>query len=144
MSILKAMYAACNGELAYMETAAYSCNRLMLQREILLPTKLPHHSLRQVMLHHIVEHQGCTTGLTCKGQKTIGKAFAEGCPRQRPLGKILDGKGGLCRGPFIEHSAKPLARAKIGPRQRKAAVTALKLLVVSLPRAGPWKRNVFF
>jgi len=86
-----------------------------------------------------------TTGLTCsKAKKTLGKAFAEGCPRQRPLGEFLDGKGGLCRGPFIGHSAKPLPRVKTGPRQRKAAVTAPTLLAVSLPRADPRQRNVFF
>jgi len=45
-----------------------------------------------------------------KGQKTIGKAFAKGCPRQRPIGKFLDGKGSLCQGLFIGHSAKKSSR----------------------------------
>ena len=28
-----------------------------------------------------------------KGPETLGKGFAEGCPRQRPLGEFLDGEG---------------------------------------------------
>jgi hypothetical protein len=49
-----------------------------------------------------------------KGPKALGKGFAEGGSRQRTLVKFLVGKDGLCRGPFIGHSAKPLPRANMG------------------------------
>ena len=42
-----------------------------------------------------------------KGPETLGKGFAEGCPRQRPLGEFLDGEG-----VFVEGPAKPLPRAR--------------------------------
>ena len=35
-----------------------------------------------------------------KGPKTLGKGFAEGCPRQRPLGEFLDGEGVFAEGPL--------------------------------------------
>ena len=38
---------------------------------------------------------------------------------------------------------KAFVEGQLGPRQRKAAVTAPTLLAVSLPRAGPWQKNVF-
>ena len=44
-----------------------------------------------------------------KGPETLGKGFAEGCPRQRPLGEFLDGEGVFAEG-------------QDGPRQRKEAV----------------------
>ena len=45
------------------------------------------------------------------GPQTLGKDFAEGCPRQRPLGEFLDGEGVFAEGPLS------------GTRQRKEAVT---------------------
>ena len=43
--------------------------------------------------------------------RTLGKGFAEGCPRQRPLGEFLDGEWVFAEGPLS------------GTRQRKEAVT---------------------
>ena len=33
-----------------------------------------------------------------KGPETLGKGFAEGCSRQRPLGEFLDGEGVFAEG----------------------------------------------
>ena len=35
-----------------------------------------------------------------KDPETLGKGFAEGCPRQRPLGEFLDGEGVFAEGPL--------------------------------------------
>ena len=90
-----------------------------------------------------------TTGGACfaEGPETLGKGFAEGCPRQRPLGKFLDGEGVFAEGPLS------------GPRQRKEPVTRWRrwrflcrgptlgkemvFLKFFLPRAGP-RQRIFF
>jgi len=66
-----------------------------------------------------------------KGPETLGKGIAKGCPRQRSLGKVLDGKGVFAEGPLS------------GTRQRKAAVMVPVPLAVSLPRAGLRQRKFF-
>ena len=40
--------------------------------------------------------------MLCRGPdpETLGKGFAEGCPRQRPLGEFLDGEGVFAEGPL--------------------------------------------
>jgi hypothetical protein len=55
-------------------------------------------------IHATVPCSGTTTGLAFLGQKPSAKAKS---PR-----KILSRRRGLCRGPFIGHTAKPLPRAK--------------------------------
>ena len=68
-------------------------------------------------------------------------------PRQRALGKKINGKEALCRGPFVGHSAKPFPRANGGARQRKAAVNGAAPLTASLPSAdslGTRQRHFLF
>ena len=69
-----------------------------------------------------------------KGPETLGKGFAEGCPRQRLLGEFLDGEGVFAEGPL----SGTRQRAKKRGRQAPAP------LAVSLPRAHPRQRNGFF
>ena len=73
-----------------------------------------------------------------KGPKALGKGFAERCPRQRALGKKINGKEALCRGPFVGHSAKPFPRANGDTRQRKAAVNGAVPLTTPLPSADSY------
>ena len=70
-----------------------------------------------------------------KDQKALGKGFAECRPRQRALGKKINGKEALCRGPFVGHSAKPFPSANGDTRQRKAAVNGAAPLMAPLPSA---------
>ena len=56
-----------------------------------------------------------------KGLETLGKGFAEGCPRQRPLGEFLDGEGVFARA-LYRALGKAFVEGQDGPRQRKEAV----------------------
>ena len=58
--------------------------------------------------------------MLCRGPLALGKGFAEGCPRQRPLGEFLDGEGVFAEGPLSGTRQK---EGQDGPRQRKEAVT---------------------
>jgi len=72
---------------------------------------------------------------SAKALPSAGKGFAERRPRQRALGKKINGKEALCRGLFVGHSAKPFPRANGDTRQRKVAVNGAAPLTVPLPSA---------
>ena len=95
-----------------------------------------------------VKKKSFTTGLACflalgKGPEILGKAFAEGCPRQRPLGEFLDGEGVFAEGP-LSGTRQSLCRGPGRPSAKKRGRQAPALLAVSLPRAHPRQRNGFF
>jgi hypothetical protein len=85
-----------------------------------------------------------------KGPKALGKGFAEGGSWQKTLGKFLDGKGGLCRGPFIGHSAKKSSRHGAGTvggffaEGRPSAKIFFIFLKKRLPRVSPRQRFFIF
>ena len=78
-----------------------------------------------------------------KGLETLGKGFAEGCPRQRPLGEFLDGEGVFAEGP-LSGTRQSLCRGPGQPSAKKRSRHAPAPLAVSLPRADPRQRNGFF
>ena len=78
-----------------------------------------------------------------KGPETLGKGFAEGCPRQRPLGEFLDGEGVFAEGP-LSGTRQSLCRGLGRPSAKKRGRQAPAPLAVSLPRAHPRQRNGFF
>ena len=78
-----------------------------------------------------------------KGPETLGKGFAEGCPRQRPLGEFLDGEGVFAEGP-LSGTRQSLCRGPGRPSAKKRSRQAPAPLAVSLPRADPRQRNGFF
>ena len=77
-----------------------------------------------------------------KGPETLGKAFAEGCPRQIPLGEFLDGEGVFAEGPL--GTRQSLFRGSGRPSEKKRSHHAPAPLAVSLPRADPRQRSGFF
>ena len=72
----------------------------------------------------------------CRGHRALGKGFAECRSWQKALGKKINGKEALCRGPFVGHSANPFPSANGGTRQRKAAVNGAAPLTAPLPSAA--------
>ena len=77
---------------------------------------------------HVLFAEG--PGHSAKAQKPSAKALPSAA-----LGKKINGKEALCRGPFVGHSAKPFPRANGGARQRKAAVNGAAPLTAPLPSA---------
>ena len=81
-----------------------------------------------------------------KGPLTLGKGFAEGGPRQRALGEFWVGEEGLCRGPFIGHSAKPLPRAgaALGKEKQPSQCRRLGRSLCRGPYLGALGKELFF
>ena len=73
----------------------------------------------------------------------LGKGFAEGCHRQRPLGEFLDGEGVFAEG-SLSDTRQSLCRGPGRPSAKKRGRQAPAPLVVSLLRAHPRQRNGFF
>ena len=98
--------------------------------------------LMQLLVYPLLE-LFVTTGGACFGPETLGKGFAEGCPRQRPLGEFLDGEGVFAEGP-LPGTWQSLCRGPGRPSAKKRSRQAPAPLAVSLPRADPRQRNGFF
>ena len=81
--------------------------------------------------------------MLCRGPLALDKGFAEGCPRQRPLGEFLDGEGTFAEGP-LSGTRQSLCRGPGRPSAKKRSRQAPAPLAVSLPRADPRQRNGFF
>ena len=78
-----------------------------------------------------------------KGSETLGKGFAEGCPRQRPLGEFLDGEGSLPRArTALGKEKKPSRAGAVGGFFAEGRPSAKKWFFFEffLPRAGPRQR----
>ena len=93
----------------------------------------------------MVSTHGIQTGPSSSSKTTTtgGACFAEGSPRQRPLGEFLDGEGVFAEGP-LSGTRQSLCRGLGRPSAKKRGRQAPAPLVVSLPRAHPRQRNGFF
>ena len=110
----------------------------------LSPARIPFISLR---MRHYWRRPLCRGPEALgKGPLTLGKGFAEGGPRQRALGEFWVGEEGLCRGPFIGHSAKPLPRAgaALGKEKQPSRRRCLEWSLCRGPSPGALGKELFF